>query len=247
MDWHKRFIQQAAWTSPLRDYLFKACGLATAENMLEVGCGTGALLARLVAPAHIHAIDLDQERLLEAHQHAPVAQLIRADVLSLPYLSGAFEITFCHFLLLWVHNPLRALLEMKRVTRSGGSVLALAEPDYSARLDRPDELAPLGRWQTQALQRQGAHPDLGGRLAELFEQAGLQLVETGRLQSSLQPALTPADRDLEWAVLEADLDDSVPTAELQRLKRLDKIAWESNQRVLYVPTYFAWGQVGQMV
>ena len=242
MDWHKRFVQQAVWTDPLRSYLFKQSGLDTANRVLEVGCGTGAILAGLTASAAIHGLDLAADRLVKAHLHAPQAILTCANALSLPYADGVFDITFCHFLLLWVHDPLQALREMKRVTRSGGNVLALAEPDYSARVDKPDTLVPLGRWQTSALQHQGADTGLGSRLADLFSRAGFQLIETGTLQTGNQGQPTVEEQDLEWSVLEGDLAGSVPANEIQRLRRLDESAWESHLRVLSVPTYFAWGQ-----
>jgi hypothetical protein len=129
------------------------------------------------------------------------------------------------------------------VTRSGGYILALAEPDYSARMDEPAELALLGRWQTASLQRQGADPALGGRLAKLFYQAGIRLIETGAIEGQGNDALTPAERELEWAVLENDLRGTIPIEEIQRLKKLDEGAWAHGKRILHVPTYFAWGQV----
>jgi SAM-dependent methyltransferase len=252
MNWHARFLQQATWTRDLRSYLFECAGLAQARRVLEVGCGTGAILFDLSTRAAVHGLDLEASRLAEAHVHAPAAALTCGDALSLPYPAGIFDITFCHFLLLWVSDPLRALLEMKRVTRSGGSVLALAEPDYSHRRDKPDELAPLGRWQAESLRRQGADPALGARLAELFRQAGIPPIETGTLRGSPgsgtgrgggeRPA-APGERESEWAVLEADLAGIVPVEEIQRMKMLDEQAWERGERVLYVPTYFAWGQI----
>jgi len=36
MEWHKRFVQQAAWTRELRLYLFKRAGMPTARRVLEV-------------------------------------------------------------------------------------------------------------------------------------------------------------------------------------------------------------------
>jgi ubiquinone/menaquinone biosynthesis C-methylase UbiE len=163
MDWHKRFVQQAAWTSEIRLYLFERAGMQAAKRVLEVGCGTGAILSGLATQAVMHGLDKDQARLSEARRHAPKANLACADALALPYASGIFDITFCHFLLLWVGDPFLALREMKRVTRPGGSILALAEPDYGARVDKPDELAVLGRWQTESLRRQGADPFIGIR------------------------------------------------------------------------------------
>jgi SAM-dependent methyltransferase len=241
MEWHKRFVQQAAWTSGIRMYLFKRAGMLAARRVLEVGCGTGAILSDLVTRAAIYGLDKDLARLTEAGYHAPQAKLACADALRLPYACGVFDITFCHFLLLWVGSPLQALREMKRVTRPGGTILALAEPDYSARVDKPDELAILGRWQTESLRRQGADPALGIRLPELFRQAGIRPIETGSLYPDGEHPPGPIERELEWAVLEADLVGLVPAEEIQRLQRLDEAAWVRGERVLHVPTYWMLG------
>jgi SAM-dependent methyltransferase len=251
MDWHSRFLQQAAWTRDLRVYLFERANLNRARRVLEVGCGTGAIISDLATAAPIHGLDLEPARLAEAHRHVPTAALVCGNALALPYPSGVFDIAFCHYLLLWVRDPLQTLLEMKRVTRPGGAVLALAEPDYNSRVDKPDALAPLGRWQAESLQRQGADPGLGSRLAILFRQAGIQPIETGTLRGSPGSSSrreegerlpAPAERNLEWAVLEADLVGWVPAQEVRRMKMLDEQAWERGERVLYVPTFFAWGK-----
>jgi SAM-dependent methyltransferase len=243
IDWHARFVQQAGWTQALREYLFRQAGLETAQRVLEVGCGTGAVLATLPAPGpSVHGLDREAGRLAEARRHAPGARLTCGDARALPYTSGTFDLTFCHFLLLWVGDPLAVLLEMKRVTRPGGAVLALAEPDYTARVDRPAALVPLGTWQTEALRAQGADPSIGERLAELFDRAGIRLVETGTLRGRGEPPQTPAERALEWTVLEADLAGRVPTVDLQEMKSIDEEAWRSGRRLLYVPTFFASGR-----
>lgn len=242
MNWHARYTQQANWTRELREYLFQRTGLMTVGPVLEVGCGTGAILSGL-RTISLHGLDLQPASLMEARAHAPTACLTCGDALSLPYPDQSFDITYCHFLLLWVSDPKRALVEMRRVTRPGGHVLALAEPDYSARVDEPAELAVLGRWQAESLQRQGADPSLGGRLAELFYQAGIELVETGVIESRGKDARASAEWELEWAVLENDLAGFVPAEVIRRLKGLDKRAWARGERILHVPTYFAWGRV----
>ncbi len=243
MDWHSRYLQQANWTRELGAYLFKRASLESAHRLLEVGCGTGAILGSLSCQATLHGLDLEPAALAQCRIHAPAAICTRGDALSLPYPSESFDIAYCHFLLLWLDDPLQALREMKRVTRRGGHVLALAEPDYTARVDQPLALAVLGQWQTEALKRQGAHPGFGAQLAGTCFQAGIQLVETGTIQSRGENRLTPAERELEWAVLEADLAGSVPAADIQKMKQLDEQAWARGDRVLNVPTYFAWGRV----
>ena len=243
MNWHTRYIQQSAWTRDLRAYLFEKAGLARARRVLEVGCGTGAILSTLETTASLHGLDLDPAALTQCRIHAPAASLTRGNALHLPHANRTIDITYCHFLLLWVKNPLQVLFEMKRVTKPNGHILALAEPDYHARTDKPGELAQLGKWQTESLQHQGADPGIGARLADLFHQAGIRLVETGAIQSRDNEALEPGEWENEWVALESDLTGIIPRQEIQQMKRLDKQAWERRERVLYVPTYFAWGQV----
>ncbi len=243
MNWHDRYLRQAAWTRGVRDYLFGKTKVLRAERVLEVGCGTGAILSTLQTSASLHGFDLDEAALNEAHLHVPNAFLTRGNALTLPYLNQSFDITYCHFLLLWINDPLQALTEMKRVTKSNGYILALAEPDYTARTDQPDEVAMLGQWQNQSLKRQGADIGIGARLADLFFRAGIKIIETGAIQSRKNDALSLEEWQNEWAVIESDLAKTVPEKEIARLKKLDEEARMQRTRVLNVPTYFVWGQV----
>lgn len=241
MDWHQRYLQQARWTRELRTYLFDKAGLRHASKVLEAGCGTGAILSELPPYLSSHGLDLDGLALAQCHMHAPDASLVQGNALQLPYISRRFDIVYCHFLLLWVKDPLQALIEMKRVARPGGYVIAFAEPDYTRRVDQPRELISLGKWQTESLQRQGAHPSLGARLADLFFRARIQLVETGPIQTA-ESNLSPEDWEMEWAVIESDLAGYVPSQDIQKMKRLDREARARGERVLSIPTFFALGQ-----
>lgn len=243
IDWHQRFQQQAGWTRDLRTYLFTRAGAVTARRVLEVGCGTGAILLDLETPAAVHGIDIDAERLQVARQHLHGVNFSCADALSLPFPSARFDITCCHFLLLWVSDPLLAIQEMRRVTRPGGAVLALAEPDYTARVDEPPALAPLGSMQADSLRHQGADPSIGRRLADLFLRAGLTLLESGTMQAADPHPADPSSVEMEWSVLASDLAGMLPPEELERFHVLDQSAWRSGERRLHVPTYFAHGVV----
>ncbi len=239
---HAVFCRQAAWTRPLRAYLLERVGVGRARRVLEVGCGTGAVLTDFPAPTAAHGLDIRLDYLAQARRYVPAAQLTCGDAQALPYAPGVFDVVFCHYLLLWVAKPLAALLEMKRVTRPGGYVMALAEPDYARRLDRPWYLASLGYWQRRALQRRGADTELGARLAVLFARAGLYVVEAGILRPPEHSVLADEARQ-EWAVLENDLTGYLPAWFLRGMKLLDEHACRRGKRVLFVPTHFALGQL----
>jgi ubiquinone/menaquinone biosynthesis C-methylase UbiE len=242
MDWHARYLQQARWTAQLRSYLLGRTGLQSAAHVLELGCGTGALLADFPFQHGLHGLDLNFAALTQAARHAPGARLVCGDASCLPLPPAAFDLVFCHFLLLWVKDPLQVLSEMRRVTRPGGVVLAFAEPDYGGRIDYPFELAELGRWQVDSLRTQGADPLIGRQLAALFQQAGLAQVESGVLGGEWKAAAASSvEHELEWQVLRADLARQIPAADLQKMQRLDAAARQAGARILYVPTFYAWG------
>lgn len=242
MNWHTRYAQQANWTRELRSYIFEKTGLRNTSHVLEVGCGTGAILSELPKGPAIHGLDINREALIECRLHAPQSRPVQGNALSLPYPDHTFGIVYSHFLLLWVGNPLGALREMKRVTKQGGYVIAFAEPDYLNRIDEPRELIPLGKGQTDSIRSQGADPGLGARLAGMFFEAGITIQETGKIQSAEQkPSLD--EWKIEWEVIESDLRGSMPDERLQKMQEIDHRARQEGRRVFYVPTYFAWGQV----
>lgn len=239
-DWHKRYRQQANWTKELRNYIFEKVGLDQASSTLEVGCGTGAILSTMDIPAY--GLDIQLASLKEAKRHAPTSPLTCADAFSLPFANASFDVVFCHFLLLWLPTPQLALAEMIRVTKAGGALIAFAEPDYTQRVDEPAALAQLGMWQRDALKAQGADPAMGAKLAELFYEAGITIVETGAISKSEHVPFNLEEWELEWTTLEADLTGNVADEHIQKMKSLDKLAWQQGQRILHVPTHYFWGR-----
>lgn len=246
--WHDRFLQQAQWTQSLRHYLYRRADLAGAGRVLEVGCGTGAILTELLMQSHgqIYGVDISTPHLDLAARHLPGIFLNCGDAHDLPYPCATFDITLCHFLILWVHDPVKVLKEMGRVTRPGGVVIALAEPDYGGRIDYPSELQILGDWQQTALRQQGADPLIGRRLRALFQQASFIEIEAGLLGGQWSGRPSPEDWEMEWKVLAEDIkitSDPSGTSEINKWQKLDLQAWEQGERILFVPTFYTWGRV----
>jgi len=160
----EQFARQAAWTRAVRSQLYRRVNLLRARRVLDVGCGSGVVTEELAARTRgqVIAIDVDAAMIAAARARGGRAVYQEGDACRLPFPDGHFDVVVCHFLLMWVDDPARAVCEMARVTRPGGAVLVCGEPDYGGRVDWPD--LPIGQWQAAALQRQGADPFMpGGR------------------------------------------------------------------------------------
>lgn len=245
--WHRRYCEQARWTQPARKYLFEKAGKTKNKKILEVGCGTGAILEELPAErkSPLFGLDISGENLKLAKRYAPGVLFEQADACHLPFVSNSFDLVYTHFVLLWLSDPQSAMREMRRVTRPGGFVLALAEPDYGGRIDNPSELSVMGTWQAASLTRQGADPFMGRKLGELFFAAGLANVQSGVLGGEWQHPTTTQTDQSEWEILLSDfgaLPEAPSEREIQHLRAVERQAQASGSRVLYVPTFYAIGQ-----
>lgn len=243
--WHHRFTLQSQWTKDLRSHIYERIGLPSIRSILDVGCGTGALLPELsnLVQGSAFGLDLNLEFLQFVRQNNLGTNLFCADAHLMPFPESGFDLTLCHFLLLWIERPAEVLKEMIRVTHPGGSVVAFAEPDYGGRIDYPPELSILGDWQLRALLRQGADPRMGRQLMSLFARAGLIDVETGVLGGQWKAQTQDAERFSEWQVIAEDLNGLVPKETINVFRQLEEEAWERNERVLFVPTFYAIGRV----
>jgi ubiquinone/menaquinone biosynthesis C-methylase UbiE len=243
-EWHQRFLQQARWTESVRRYLLSRMDRKPGFRILETGCGTGAVTQTLeVSPlSNRYGIDWNLKSLQLAQRADPVTSYTAGDAYRLPFASHSMDAVVCHYFLLWIADPRAVLAEMMRVTRPGGWVMAFAEPDYGGRIDHPAALVELGQLQRAALKRQGADPEMGRKLSGLFHAAGLQQIETGLLGGQWSGNPDPDAIEMEWKILSADLSPILPKDQIEAFKAADAAAWQSGDRVLFLPTFYGMGR-----
>lgn len=243
--WHQRFLQQAQWTRDLRIYVYRELDQFATKSVLDVGCGTGALLDEFYAlnRAKVHGLDVNLDFLSFGRQINPKPKLTCGDAHAMPYASNSFDVLICHYFFLWVNDPALVLTEMVRVAKDGAMIIALAEPDYGGRIDFPEPLSVLAEWQQTSLRSQGADPHMGRQLRGLFSQAGLSKIETGVLGGQWKDSPSTEEIASEWMMLVNDLAGFLPNEKLNVFRRLEEAAWERGERVLFVPTFYTLGQV----
>ena len=166
---------------PMALPLLPALPLQTARRVLDVGAGTGALLADLTAAAldaMVIASDRSEGMLRVAHQSGH-EHLLVADAQQLGIGSGTIDVAVSIFMLFHLPDPTLGLREIHRVLRVGGSVGVVT---WGQGLVNPG----MTIWQ-QELDRAGAVPD--PRDPSVMQQA---LMDT---DEKLQRLLTAAGFD----------------------------------------------------
>jgi ubiquinone/menaquinone biosynthesis C-methylase UbiE len=121
------------WREYLRvtiDATLAALPSAAGASVLDIGCGTGLLLERLIArdpTARPTGVDVTPEMLAVArHRLGSRARLLLADGAGLPFPSGSFDLAATSSVLHHWTRPAAALAEIARVLEPGG-VLVLTD------------------------------------------------------------------------------------------------------------------------
>jgi ubiquinone/menaquinone biosynthesis C-methylase UbiE len=122
-------------------------------KVLDAGCGTGEILARLAAKypeATFVGIDLEEPHLERARgRNAEFGERVRfeqGDAMSLHFDDGSFDYAICRHVVQAVPDASRVIAEMQRVVRPGGRLHLIAE-DYGMLWCHPTELNADDFWQ----------------------------------------------------------------------------------------------------
>jgi ubiquinone/menaquinone biosynthesis C-methylase UbiE len=117
------------WSRRLAPLLIRFGGLSDDDRVLDVGCGTGSLafmLPEIANVANVTGIDLTEPyvEFARARNADPRISFQQADARVLPFEDNSFDRAFSMFVLQFIPDAARAVAEMRRVVRRGGTVTA---------------------------------------------------------------------------------------------------------------------------
>jgi SAM-dependent methyltransferase len=122
-------LQMGRWSRRLAPLLIDFAGVTHAGRVLDVGCGTGSLTFTLADRPHVRsvtAVDLSSEYIAHAARQRPDPRICFevGDATHLRFDDRSFDHTFSSLVLQFIPGADRAVREMRRVTRPGGTVAA---------------------------------------------------------------------------------------------------------------------------
>lgn len=220
------------WSILAGDVFLDWLALPVGLRWLDVGCGNGAFTRRIAAsagPASVEAIDPFEGQLAFARSLAAASHVRYrlGDARALPWPDAAFDVAAMALVLSFVPEPEKAVAEMKRVVRPGGTVAAYSWDELGGGYPYERVASKL-----RAIGVALPDPPSGGvsripALRALWQDAGLVEIETrtiaarrvfadfddfwasARLSASMGPAISAMPPD-ERERLEAQLRSRLP-------------------------------------
>ncbi|HEY3309225.1 MAG TPA: methyltransferase domain-containing protein [Desulfuromonadaceae bacterium] len=167
--------------STLSDLLHHDTGYPAGNRVLEAGCGVGAqtvILARNSPGASITSVDISPDSLRKAGavvESEGIANVTfrHEDIFNLSFADESFDHVFLCFVLEHLREPVKALAELRRVLKTGGSITVI-EGDHGSTYFHPESME--ARQTIQCLidlqARAGGNSLIGRQLFPLLTAAG---------------------------------------------------------------------------
>jgi len=183
---YRRYLESKHWVRQLYSSFFN---IRPGQQIVDVGCGTGDFTRYLAEisdrKARVLGIDSNEKSVRAAIADSNKAGLSRVtsykvgDVYELPLKDGYADLACCRTLLMHLSDPLRAVKEMARIVRNGGSVVAVEGGKMVSFYDPNDEeyskLAERAHsaWVDGIKKLEGKEFKIGEKLPSIFRLAGL--------------------------------------------------------------------------
>ena len=111
------------------------CGVRDGIRILDVGCGTGYFTRLLTGGGeNVSAVGLDLEEPFiryarEAAAGLPI-EFVVGNALALPFEDASFDLVTSHTFFTSISDPEKAMAEMKRVLKPGGTIASITTMDF---------------------------------------------------------------------------------------------------------------------
>ncbi len=145
-------------------------------HILDIGCGTGAMLDELAPFGPVVGADFSPEALQFCVTRGVGANLARADVRRLPFADASFDVVTAMDIVEHIDDDKAASCEIFRVLRPGGRLLVTV-PAFSSLWSEHDEALHHHRRYTVP------------RLKDLFQRVGLTVDKVSYTVTTLFPAI----------------------------------------------------------
>jgi SAM-dependent methyltransferase len=134
--------------STLVEMLHSDTSYPAGSRILEAGCGVGAQTVALASnspEALITSIDISESSVAQATKAVNEAglnnvTLRQADIFKLPFEADSFDHIFVCFVLEHLAHPVKALLELRKALKPGGTITVI-EGDHGSTFFHPDSIA----------------------------------------------------------------------------------------------------------
>ena len=134
---YDRFRPLFAGFAATRDAYFSYLDLEPDDRVLDIGCGTGESMRRVVgAERDVHGIDLSPAQLRYASRKPDLREstIVLGDATRLPYRDGTFDVVLSNGSLPYVPDVDAALREAHRVAAPDGRLFVVGPKDPKGEL-----------------------------------------------------------------------------------------------------------------
>ncbi len=168
------------------------------SKVLEAGCGVGAqtkIVASKCPSTHFTAIDISSDSVQQAKELIDSMKLsnvefLVADINDMPFQDETFDHVLICFVLEHLSDPIKTLLDLKRVLKKDGT-MTIIEGDHGSAYFFPEstEARLAIECQIELQKRKGGDANIGRSLYPLLNKSGFR-------QISVSPRMVYADESL---------------------------------------------------
>lgn len=183
---HESVLRSHAWRTVENSAGYLIPYLVPGASVLDVGCGPGTItvdFAERVVPGRVVGVDHAEVVVARAQADARAAgvtvEFRVGDIYALDFPDDSFDIVHAHQVLQHLSDPVSALRELRRVTKSGG-VVGVRDVDYGGVRWYPANPG-LDAWLSlyrRVARSTGGEPDAGPQLLSWAHAAGFTEVST---------------------------------------------------------------------